>query len=571
MRRLILPATLLFLCVSTPASAQWTWLNPKPQGHTLHDVEFLDDDTAIAVGDAGTIMVTHDAGLTWSASTKVLGIATELNRIARVDDVTAVVVGDNGVALKTFDAGAHWVALPSPAILDLVDVDFLGASGLVAGGFQVLRTDDGGATWFPLAPAGVGAIRACELLSPLTVLVAGQLLARSNDGGQTWEGLVIGSVNANLSFADADHGAFASNYNLFVTSDGGDTWSEHGVGPGQSETGMDLTDLAYVDAGLVAFSASATICDIYNPYRCSSYGEAQHSTNGGLWWNIDQVWPSELFGVAANHSGVMLFVGQGGVVARRVPPAPMVVTNNRAATGAGACTFVDAARGVVANGVHEVNGIGQTEDVYSLFLRTPDAGASWAEAYKNNALVNDVEFAPTADPLPSAYTAGGAYNGGTDVWSAQVMRSTDGGATWSNVWASASSGVLLALDFATPSRFVAVGGAGTIVVVDDEVASPATFAPGASLQDVSFATPTIAVAVGQSGTPPARVGTLIRSDNAGDSWTSLPSVTEWLKGIDFATDAVGVVVGTNGTILRTDDGGQSWIPLLRRRPRPSST
>lgn len=560
MKTRIVCTALLFALASTPVHAQWTWLNPKPQGHTLNDVEFLDDNTAIAVGEAGTVMITHDAGLTWSAKTKVLGIVTPLNRIARVDATTAVAVGDAGVAIKTFDAGAHWLSLPSPSNLDLVDVDFLGAIGLVAAGFQVIRTDDGGATWFPLTQPSVGPIRACELLTPSIVMAAGQLLVRSTDGGQTWEGLFIGGSTANLSFADANNGAFASNFSIYVTSDGGTNWTEHGVDPGQSETGMDMTDLVVVDAGLVAFSASATICDIYSPYRCSSYGEAQYSTNGGLWWTIDQVWPCELFGVAANNTGVMLFVGQGGVIARRVPPAAIVVTNDRPATSGGACTFAGAGRGIVANYVHEVNGIGQTEDVYSTFLRTQDTGTSWTESSKNNALVTDVEFAPTADPVPPAYTAGASYNAGTNVWSAQVLKSTDGGANWSNVWFGASGAILRAIAFATPSRSVAVGDAGTIVVVDNDVASPATFAPGVSLQDVAFATTTIAVAVGRSGPSSARVGTLIRSENGGDSWASLPSVTEWLYGIDFATGSVGIVVGTNGAILRTTNGGMSWDP-----------
>ena len=36
-----------------------------PQGNNLHGIEFLDVNTAIAVGDAGTILRTADGGGTW--------------------------------------------------------------------------------------------------------------------------------------------------------------------------------------------------------------------------------------------------------------------------------------------------------------------------------------------------------------------------------------------------------------------------------------------------------------------------------------------------------------------------
>lgn len=562
MKLRILASALLILATSTPAFAQWTWLNPKPQGHTLNDVEFLDDNTAIAVGDAGTIMVTHDAGLTWTAKIKVLDITTQLNRIARVDATTAVVVGNAGVVLRTFDAGTSWQTLPSPTTLDIVDVDFLGSAGIVGAGSQVFRTDDGGATWSSKSPE-IGPIRACELPAPSVLYVSSNImLTRSVDDGQTWEGLFIGGGNGNLSFANATSGAFANHFGIYVTSDAGVTWTEHGVGPGQTETGMDMTDLAFRDVSLIAFSAAASICDVSRPYRCSSYGEAQFSTNGGLWWTIDQVWPCELFGVSINGAGVMLFVGEGGVVARRVPPAPILVTNCRPLTSGGTSTFVGPDRGIVANRVYELNGIGETEVVYSTFLRTGDSGDSWDESFAYNSLANDVEFAPAASPLPPAYAAGASYNPGTNGWSAQVLKSTDGGASWSSLWSSASYGALHAIDFASPTRAIVVGDGGTTVVINGDTATPSTIPAGGSLQDVSFATASVAVAVGGSVPSPASVGTMLRTVSGGDSWTPVAfGTTAGLNGIDFSTGVIGVAVGALGTILRTIDGGESWNPV----------
>jgi photosystem II stability/assembly factor-like uncharacterized protein len=466
-------------------------------------------------------------------------------------------VGDAGVAIKTLDAGAHWFSLTSPGNLDLVDVDFLGASGIVCGGFDVIRTDDGGTTWFPLTRPGVGPIHACELLNPSTILAAGHLLVRSTDGGMNWEGLVLGGPEGSLSFVDPNNGAFASSHVIYVTSDGGVSWTERGIGPGESETSMSLTDLAFRDPGLIAFSAFATTCDIINPYDCSSHGEAQFSTNGGLWWTIDEVFPSELFGVSANDSGVMLFVGLRGVIARRHPPDPIHVVNNRRAANGGAYTFVSLQRALVASYVHETNFFGQTRTIYSRFLTTIDSGDSWNESFKNNSLVNDVAFAPTDDPLPPAYAIGSSFNPATEAWSAQVLKSIDGGASWSSLWTSGAHGMLYAMDFPTQIRLVAVGDAGTIVIVENDVVTPSNVQSG-DLRGISFATEMVGVAVGFSGNAP----TMLRTTDGGTQWSPVDvGISQRLYKVEFATEMIGVAIGSGGAIVRTTDGGETWDPV----------
>ena len=44
------------------AFSQWTWQNPLPQGNYLNSVYFTNANTGYAVGGAGTIMKTVDAG-----------------------------------------------------------------------------------------------------------------------------------------------------------------------------------------------------------------------------------------------------------------------------------------------------------------------------------------------------------------------------------------------------------------------------------------------------------------------------------------------------------------------------
>ena len=57
----------LSLFIIVDLHAQWFWQNPLPQGQTLKDEHVFDENTAIAVGEAGTIIKTTDKGISWIA------------------------------------------------------------------------------------------------------------------------------------------------------------------------------------------------------------------------------------------------------------------------------------------------------------------------------------------------------------------------------------------------------------------------------------------------------------------------------------------------------------------------
>lgn len=47
-------------------AGEWEWQNPLPQGNSLYDVEFVNDDLGWAVGLSGTLLKTSDGGATWN-------------------------------------------------------------------------------------------------------------------------------------------------------------------------------------------------------------------------------------------------------------------------------------------------------------------------------------------------------------------------------------------------------------------------------------------------------------------------------------------------------------------------
>ncbi len=186
----------------------------------LFKVRAVDARTAWAVGDWGTIISTRDGGATWEdRSLAVTPVKTEegpgrttttitddiiLYDVSFPDPQHGFIVGEFGTLLVTSDAGATWTPRATPTEKTLFGVHFatpdrgwvVGIDGLV------LRTDDGGRTWQVQhgqpETAGVEDISFRETLENpgmyavqvegdygMVVGDVGMILA-SSDGGRTW-------------------------------------------------------------------------------------------------------------------------------------------------------------------------------------------------------------------------------------------------------------------------------------------------------------------------------------------------------------------------------------------------
>jgi photosystem II stability/assembly factor-like uncharacterized protein len=326
-----------------------------------------------------------------------------------------------------------------------------------------------------------------------------------------------------------------------------------------SETAIVVNDLELLPSQEIIVATTGGSCDVVNPYRCSSHGEAQATTVGGAGWDWDQYFTFRpLTGVGANANGVRLFVGHGGVVHRWLPPADLAQTGgieDMDELDGGALSFAGDQLGVAVFHFEQYFWQGYE---YTRILRTSDGGATWSRAQVNHGVLHDVAFSPAGAPVPPAYAVG--FD--TDDAAALVTKSTDGGATWTPLWTDPAFPRLYGLDFATAARGVAVGDAGTVVVIDNDVATPATLASGGALRAVAFATPTDAVAVGVAGPGSARVAVIRRTTDGGDTWEPVGNAAaEWLFGVDFATGEIGVAAGSRGAVLRTTDGGATWDVL----------
>ena len=136
-----------------------------------------------------------------------------------------------------------------------------------------------------------------------------------------------------------------------------------------------------------------------------------------------------------------------------------------------------------------------------------------------------------------------------------MLRTTDGGATWS-LLSSGTTNDLFGVSMPDASQAVAVGANGAILTTASGGTSWTDHSVvGQTLRSVRHLTSTTVVAVGDGGR-------ILRSTDSGANWTTPASpTTNSLFGLSFANASAGMAVGGNGTILKTTDGGQTWTSL----------
>lgn len=199
----------------------------------LYDVCF-DGTSGLAVGVAGEVLSSSDAGLKWtpekpSTNNALLGVACK--------GKTAIVVGQTGY-IQVKAKGGEWQVVDSGTDQRLLSVSANEHGLAVAvGGFgTVLRSTDSGMTWEPLSFDWEEILN--DFLEPhiydvsvsaegvITLVGEFELVLRSVDAGDTWE--VINKSDSSLfavHFRDSQFGYAAGQTGKLLKSvDGGVSW-----------------------------------------------------------------------------------------------------------------------------------------------------------------------------------------------------------------------------------------------------------------------------------------------------------------------------------------------------------
>lgn len=189
---------------------------------------------------------------------------------------------------------------------------------------------------------------------------------------------------------------------------------------------------------------------------------------------------------------------------------------------------------------------------------TRDAGRNWQETkiYKPADFRNlTPEFLSIRFPGKKlGFVVGSLLNKNEEVVDSLLMRTEDGGETWTRMGISPKV-ELYHLDFIDDSYGWIVGDKGMILMTYDGGLSWIRQKSGTdkALYNVDFRDENEGYAVGARGT-------ILRTENGGQVWekveTKFPA--SFLR-VDFADSKNGWIVGYGGSILRSNDRGKSWI------------
>jgi photosystem II stability/assembly factor-like uncharacterized protein len=413
---------------------------------------------------------------------------------------------------------------------------------------------------------------AAMLLAAMTTLPAASPAAvRSSQSGWSWgsprpQG---NSLNA-VDFAGARGYAVGDFGTILRTDDGGNNWS--GVRTGTLTT--QLTKLRVVDADtfvagggctlLRSTDGGQTIATLrFNPTaQCNAGLSALH-------------FPTKDVGYLFRTDLTVLRTDDGGQRFAARTPVP--------AGGGGPVNdawFTTNDSGVV------VTGQGQAGHVF----RTTDGGGSWTDVASSQAL-RGVHFV-------NATT-------GYAVGETQVLKSVDGGATWTPM-PNLAPPPMRSVRCADANHCVVVTVANTVLYTDDGFATlqgATTSTPGATAVwgfAASYASASRAVSVGQNGVTwtsddggksfvgtwrtlvqdygrirlssasaafaPGLAGSVARTTDAGLSWASVAvPTTNDIVDVSFPTSDLGYALDAGGAVFRTDNGGGTWAILGEAR------
>lgn len=598
----------------------WSFRNPLPTLHTLRRIAVNDSGIHVAVGDYGTILRSEDNGVSWmlidngghtlnsvafgngtfvavGSHGRILtspdgslwtprhtGTGTELQGVAYGNGVF-VAVGNTQTdpdtlvpiaPIYTSPDGIAWTprlqVLPINTSMDLHAVAFGSDGGshaifVAAGqGGYLLTSADNGVTWFlngtlPInpaeaLPAGIGFMDFYDIH-----FAAGSFVAVGASGQVYRSGVTANAWTRHdiLSFADLK-GVTYNTSRFVAVGTSGEIWdSGDGTAWSQQTSGLESTQLsingitraasgflAAGQDGLILASSDGSAWSVPHPRTETAAVLRDVIHANGIYTAVGSREPT---GTAA------ILTSRDGVAWSRPAASPAVNGLRGLAFGSGLLVAVGE------------SGFDQSNDPASRpeILISSDNGQSWTRRL------------PVTSPATSLNLYGIAYGGGLfvavgdwdiDTFDAVILTSTDGIA-WTRR-SNPSPDTLHRITYVN-GQFVAVGGAGTVLVSGDGVTwtnHSISFGPEFSAVAVKPGTPAILAAVGTNSTR------VYRSSDDGATWSSAPHVpaslpTGVLRGISHAAGQF-VAVGESGFIFSSPDA-VSWTTRMGADIHPFGT
>jgi photosystem II stability/assembly factor-like uncharacterized protein len=508
---------------TTDGGITWETLLLEPN-YALISIFFTETNTGYTVGrgnEFGIILKTTDGGTTWTTISK--GILDDLNSVFFANDKTGYAVGGNfwnsGIILKTIDSGANWDTLSLIPGYTLFSVFFTEANvGYVTAGSGdetgiLLKTIDGGATWEKVCTTSSWLNSVYFTDASTGYAVGGYyygskgIVLKTTDGGATWLDLSRGPKDDLYSvfFPDTNNGyVVGENGTILKTSNGGTTWTTL-----SSETNVNLHSLFFttVDMGYAVGDYS----DENGSYSViiktadggSSWNEVYSETNAFKGFPLSSIYfTNDNKGFAVGIPGKILKTIDGGTTWTSSALDWLIqIFFTDGNTGYAYKNFHDDPPNGGSSSVIEKTIDGGTSwneiwwsglqyklhsiyftnidtgyavgyhydenGMYGIIIKTIDGGKSWTTSWHSgggfcDSFLSSIYFTD----VNTGYAIGGEWKncipGYITPFSAFIIKTTDGGSTWSKLLVGKSS-VLNSVFFTDANTGYLVGNGGTIL------------------------------------------------------------------------------------------------------------
>jgi photosystem II stability/assembly factor-like uncharacterized protein len=259
-------------------------------------------------GAAGCVIKSPDYGRHWQRVTQ----RSHLAAVAAIDARQAWAVGPKGLIIHTADGGRHWSVQPSGTARDLSDVVFVDAKHGWAGGQKlILRTLDGGRHWAKhYTKVGYTiTLSFADAQHGIALPLNRSVIFITSDGGRTWSTSSFSSLNYHATavvMKDATHALLLSTLrHSWTTNDGGRSWQQ-------------AADLPAPTAEYVSLSRSGSLlCAVgWN-------GALATSADDGATWTFDDNLQGLVSCSAFVGDHTLLVGGAAGVLTRDLVTAPL--------------------------------------------------------------------------------------------------------------------------------------------------------------------------------------------------------------------------------------------------------
>ena len=515
--------------------AQWFWLNPTPQGNSLHDV-LIDDTKGIIVGSSGSIVLSDDGGATWFSIETFTN--NNLASVCKSEFNKYFIAGDKNTLLKSFDGGHTWEWCEVPVNTNLTQVFFVNPDiGFCTGDDGViLKTTDGGENWSLVYTDNTIELKSIFFTNEINGVAVGKYNAilHTTDGGLSWTPaecfFPIFFKLKKVTFTSASVGYIIGDQGfLFKTTDAGATWFQlHPV------CMLDFTDIYFADENN-GYIVSAEMANNGSLLRTSDAGNT--------WQCIQSTLPTPDF-VWANNSNILFIGGSKGEILKSVDNGN---------------TFTDLCKGIrtpLNKADFPDSETGYVAGSWGALLKTTDAGNTW-DSLTTNFYGDYIDLHFFTPQKGIVLTIGG-----------HLLKTENGGIDWT-VQSLNTNAQMRGLTFTDDMNGYACGGQGRFFKTTDggETWTADFFSPDSYLFNVKFISNDTGFVVGEEYFKTY----IMRTVDAGNSWTRMEAVDSVLFLFDIARSPTGKLfaVGNMATIIVSDDGGEHWTKLTNTNITPT--